>query len=49
MMLNIIFGESIRSDFIGIAVGHLYYFLVDVLPKLPHFKNMNPLATPKIM
>jgi Derlin-2/3 len=37
ILMNIIVGESIRSDIIGIFVGHTFYFLTDVLPKLPHF------------
>lgn len=28
-------GESLLNDILGIIVGHVYYFLTDVYPKLP--------------
>jgi Derlin-2/3 len=33
--LSALFGSSIMYDLLGIAVGHLYYFLNDVFPTLP--------------
>ena len=47
--MNIIVGESIRSDLVGILIGHTFYYLTEILPKLPHFKNTNPLNTPKLL
>jgi Derlin-2/3 len=40
MLMNIMMGESVRSDLVGIFIGHAYYFMADVLPKLPSFKGM---------
>jgi hypothetical protein len=37
MLINITMGESIRSDLIGILIGHTFFFLTEILPKLPHF------------
>jgi hypothetical protein len=49
VLMNIIVGESIRSDLVGIMIGHTFYFLTEILPKLPHFKDTNPMQTPKFM
>jgi hypothetical protein len=49
MLMNIILGESIRSDVIGILIGHTYFFISDIMPKLPSFKGLEPLRTPKFM
>jgi len=40
-------GGSIMSDLIGIAAGHLYIFLKDVLPTSPY--KYNVLKTPKFI
>ncbi len=39
-------GDSILADIAGIIVGHLYYFLVDVYPKLPLSKGIEVLSPP---
>ena len=30
-VFSLVMGSDIRGDLIGIVVGHLYYFLVDVM------------------
>ena len=42
-------GNSPTIDLIGIAVGHIYYFLEDVLPFIPAGRGKRPLATPTIL
>lgn len=44
--------NAILSDVIGIIVGHIYYYLVDVLPKIAEirrWKRKEFLSTPKFM
>jgi len=33
----------------GIAVGHIYYFLEDVFPNTPGGRGRRPLATPSLL
>ena len=49
VVMKLMIGESIRSDIVGIMIGHTFYFMTDVLPKLPHFKGLQPLKTPKLL
>jgi Derlin-2/3 len=35
VLFSVLFGGSVAVDLIGIAVGHLYYFLEDVFPNKP--------------
>ena len=45
-LLVTVFGFSVVDDLIGYAVGHLYYFLADVLPNIPETKGLEPLESP---
>lgn len=49
VLLSILFNGSLVGDLVGIAVGHIYYFLMDVFPnkpggfqilKTPHFMKL---------
>lgn len=44
--LSLMMGQHPSIDLLGIAVGHLYYYLVDVLPVVYGFE---PLKTPKVV
>nr|CAG4652127.1 EOG090X0CFQ [Triops cancriformis] len=44
---SLLFGNSIAVDFIGIAIGHVYYFLEDVFPQTPNGYKI--LKTPRIL
>ena len=46
MLLVTVFGFSALDDLIGAAVGHLYYFLADVLPNIPETKGLELLESP---
>jgi len=35
MLINIMVGDSILGDLIGIIIGHFYYYMTEILPKLP--------------
>lgn len=42
--IRLLFGNSIVGALLGIAVGHIYYFLVEVLP---HSHNIDLIRTPE--
>ena len=44
--ISMLLGQSIHMALLGIAVGHLYYFLVDVLPDM---LDIDLLRTPKLL
>ena len=46
MLLVVVFGFDAQDDIIGAGVGHLYYFLVDVVPKIPETTGMKVLRAP---
>lgn len=47
MAIRMVMGGSITEPLIGVAVGHLYYFLIEVLPVTPGY-NLGPIIyTPK--
>jgi hypothetical protein len=39
-------GDEILPDLLGIIVGHIYYFLTDIYPKLPLSKDKKLLEPP---
>lgn len=47
MGFSLLLGNSILVDLLGIAVGHIYYFLEDVLPNQPGGKRL--LLTPSFL
>ncbi|CAD8102689.1 unnamed protein product [Paramecium primaurelia] len=49
IFLNIISGRSIQSNLIGALIGHTYYYLAYVVPKLPRFQGLQLLTTPKFL
>jgi hypothetical protein len=49
MMFVMIFGFNPYNDIIGISVGHLYYYLEDVVPKIPELSGFKVLKPPTIL
>lgn len=47
MGFSLLLGNSIIIDLLGIAVGHIYYFLEDVFPNQPGGKKL--LLTPSFL
>ncbi|XP_072462860.1 derlin-3 isoform X2 [Notamacropus eugenii] len=47
MAFSLLLGNSILVDLLGIAVGHIYYFLEDVFPNQPGGKKL--LLTPSFL
>ncbi|XP_073415267.1 derlin-3 [Dendrobates tinctorius] len=47
LVLSLLVGNSIIVDALGIAAGHIYYFLEDVYPNQPGGKKL--LVTPEIL
>ncbi|XP_038431752.1 derlin-3 isoform X3 [Canis lupus familiaris] len=47
MGFSLLLGNSILVDLLGIAVGHIYYFLEDVFPNQPGGKRL--LLTPRFL
>jgi len=34
------FGYDAQDDIIGAIVGHLYYYIVDIIPKIPETREL---------
>ncbi|CAD8101545.1 unnamed protein product [Paramecium sonneborni] len=49
ILINIITGRSIQSNLIGAFIGHTYYYFAYIVPKLPCFKGIHLLSTPKFL
>ena len=49
MLFVVMFGFNPKYDLIGVAAGHLYYFLEDVVPKIPDTEDLKVLRPPKIL
>ncbi|KAM5193912.1 derlin-2-like [Mantella aurantiaca] len=47
LFFSLLTGDSIHVDLLGIAAGHIYYFLEDVFPNQPGGKKL--LVTPAIL
>lgn len=48
-MLILMSGYDPTMDLVGNLVGHLYYFLVHILPAIPELRYVNPLQPPKLL
>lgn len=48
MLFVVMFGFSPKNDIVGICVGHLYYYLEDVVPKIPELKGFKMLKAPTV-
>ena len=46
MAFTVLTGGSLFNDLIGVAVGHLYYFLTEVLPESHGY---DPIKTPNFI
>lgn len=44
--INVLFGQSIAEDLLGIGIAHIFYFLNDVYPRLPLSKGKKLFQTP---
>jgi hypothetical protein len=49
LLRQVLLGNSPSIDLMGIAVGHIYYFLEDVFPNTPGGRGRRPLATPSVL
>ena len=49
MLLVIVFGFDAQDDVIGAAVGHVYYYLMDVIPLIPETKDVKVLRPPDLL
>ena len=46
------YGKIMTSDIIGMAVGHVYYYFSDILPKIAkirHWKRTEFIKTPRLL
>eukprot|EP00742_Colponemidia_sp_Colp-10_P006153 GILJ01006586.1.p1 GENE.GILJ01006586.1~~GILJ01006586.1.p1 ORF type:complete len:278 (+),score=13.17 GILJ01006586.1:73-906(+) len=46
LTFSFLLGSDFKTDLIGIAVGHTYYFLEDVYPLMPNSRDRRLLKTP---
>jgi Derlin-2/3 len=49
LMFLMVFGFSPKYDLIGITAGHLYFFVADVIPKLPETEDLKVLSPPRFL
>ena len=49
LLFVVMFGFNPRYDLIGVTVGHLYYYLEDVVPKIPETQDFKALRPPRIL
>jgi Derlin-2/3 len=49
MLFVVMFGFNPRYDLIGVTVGHLYYYLEDVVPKIPETQDVKVLKPPRVL
>lgn len=49
MLMVVMFGYSPLYDLVGFTVGHLYYYLEDVVPKIPETFDCKVLKPPTIL
>lgn len=45
-IVSLLMGSEVRDHLMGIAVGHIYFFFVDVYPLLPTSKGLRVFKTP---
>lgn len=49
LLFVVMFGFSPKYDLIGVLAGHMYYYLEDVVPKLPETEDVKLLRPPKLL
>lgn len=49
VLMMLMFGSSLKYDIIGIIAGHMYYYLEDVVPKLPETEDVKILKAPRFL
>ena len=49
MLFVVVFGFNAQDDLIGAGVGHLYYFSVDIVPKIPETYELRVLKAPNFL
>ena len=49
MIFLLMFGFNPIFDVIGVGVGHIYYYLEDVLPKIPETRDIRVLKPPNFL
>ena len=46
ILLVVVFGFDVKDDLIGAGVGHIYYFLMDIVPNIPETYKLEVLKSP---
>lgn len=49
VLMDIIMGEPVSYDILGIVIGHCFYFVHEIVPKLPLTKGCKVIRTPGIL
>jgi Der1-like family len=49
LLFVVMFGFNPKYDLIGLTAGHLYYYLEDVVPKIPETEDCKVLRPPKYL
>lgn len=46
VFFDIVFEDTILPDILGITIGHIYFYLIEIYPKLHYGKDIHLLRTP---
>ncbi|KAJ1622874.1 Der1-like family-domain-containing protein [Pavlovales sp. CCMP2436] len=49
LSFSVLIGNTYTVDTIGIAVGHVYFFLEDIYPRMPAARGRRLLKTPRVL
>ena len=49
ILFIVMLGFNPKYDLIGVFAGHLYYYLEDVVPKIPETENFKLLKPPQVL
>ena len=47
LVISFLLESDFKNDFYGLIIGHLYFYLKEILPRLKSVNNINILETPK--
>jgi Derlin-2/3 len=49
LLMIVMLGYTPKYYLCGLAVGHIYYFIEDVIPKIPETEDFRVLKPPKVL
>ena len=49
LVLSFLLNSGFKEDFYGLAIGHIYYFLKDIVPRIKNMGGIKLVETPKFV